>query len=265
MMRDLAALWFSTDTCRLAITDSKRDCDAPSVARSALTVSSAVSMLSITTWIAATSAVLSISARPAPVLSVPATDVMVASDVRSMVVMSMVSSAVVLAPTWNCMAPASTPSTCLPLNVVAPSTRCTSLASSPNSLSSESLSLAELVALADCTASSRMRCSASATLPSDPSLVCAIEMPSLALRTAAFMPRTWAFMRSAIARPAASSLAEFTRRPDESRCIDVAREPCDVFRLRCAFSEAMFVLIVWGMWATPGGVAGSASQALGPL
>ncbi|MDH4393156.1 MAG: hypothetical protein QE285_17260 [Aquabacterium sp.] len=33
--------------------------------------------------------------------------------------------------------------------------------------------------------------------------------------------------------------------------MDVARDPCDVFRLRCAFSEAMFVLIVCGMWATP--------------
>ena len=33
------------------------------------------------------------------------------------------------------------------------------------------------------------------------------EMASLALRMATFMPRTWVFMRSAMARPAASSLA----------------------------------------------------------
>ena len=46
-----------------------------------------------------------------------------------------------------------------------------------------SASLALLVALADCTASSRMRCSMSPILPSALSAVCAIEMPSLALRT----------------------------------------------------------------------------------
>ncbi len=74
-------------------------------------------------------------------------------------------------------------------------------------------------------------------------------MPSLALRAATFRPRTWVFMRSAMARPAASSLALLTRRPDESRCIDVASEPCDAFRLRCAVSELMLVLIVWGMSA----------------
>jgi hypothetical protein len=54
-------------------------------------------------------------------------------------------------------------------------------------------------------------------------------------------------MRSAIARPAASSLAELTRRPEDSRSIDVASELCDVFRLRWAFSEATLVLIVCGM------------------
>ena len=61
------------------------------------------------------------------------------------------------------------------------------------------------------------------------------------------MPRTWVFMRSAIARPAASSLAELTRKPEDRRCMDVAREVCDKFRFRCAFSETMLVLIVWGM------------------
>ncbi len=29
--------------------------------------------------------------------------------------------------------------------------------------------------------------------------------------------------------------------------MEVASEPCDMLRLRCAFSEAMFVLIVNGM------------------
>ena len=66
-------------------------------------------------------------------------------------------------------------------------------------------------------------------------------------------------------RPWPSSRAS----PDESRCIDVAREPCDVFRLRCAFSDAMFVLIVWGMWEhswwyqEPAGIGAQAGS--GPL
>src|SRR6185312_9346863 len=34
---------------------------------------------------------------------------------------------------------------------------------------------------------------------------------------------------------------------EDSRCMDVASEPCDELRLRCAFSEAMLVLIVNGM------------------
>jgi hypothetical protein len=104
-----------------------------------------------------------------------------------------------------------------------------------------------LVALADWTASSRMRCSMSPTLPSAPSAVCDREIASLALRTATFMPRTWAFMRSAIARPAASSLALLTRRPEDRRCIEVARADCEVVRLRCALSETTLVLMVWGM------------------
>ena len=142
--------------------------------------------------------------------------------------------------------PALLPSTFLPLKVVPPSTRCISLASSPNSLSIESLSLLELVALAACTASSRMRCSESDTLPKAPSAVCDSEMPSLALRAATFMPRTWAVMRSAMARPAASSLAELTRRPDDKRCIELASALCDVLTLRCAFNEMMLVLMVCG-------------------
>jgi len=67
-------------------------------------------------------------------------------------------------------------------------------------------------------------------------------MPSLALRIATFMPRTWAFMRSAIARPAASSLALLTRRPEDSRCMAVASEFWVPDKLRCEFIEMMLVL-----------------------
>ena len=141
----------------------------------------------------------------------------------------------------------------MPLNVVPPSTRVISCWSWPNSLSSESLSDELFVALRACTASSRMRCSAFVTCARAPSAVWAIEMPSLALRTATFMPRTWAFMRSAMARPAASSLAEFTRRPEDSRCMDVASEPCDALRLRCALIDWMLVLIERVTLITPCG------------
>src|SRR5690606_31502328 len=57
-------------------------------------------------------------------------------------------------------------------------------------------------------------------------------------------PLTWVFMRSAIARPAASSLALLTRRPDDRRCMVVLRDWPDSARLRCALIEAMLVLIV---------------------
>ncbi len=77
---------------------------------------------------------------------------------------------------------------------------------------------------------------------------------------ATFMPRTCEFMRSAIDRPAASSLDELMRRPEDRRCIDVASEACEPDRLRWASIEAMLVLIERVMF-TPGetksgGIAG---------
>src|SRR5574337_1932339 len=63
-------------------------------------------------------------------------------------------------------------------------------------------------------------------------------------------------MRSAIARPAASSLAELTRRPEDRRAKDVFSEPCEPSRARWAFIDARFVLMVWGMAHTPIGSHG---------
>src|SRR5690606_9352136 len=83
--------------------------------------------------------------------------------------------------------------------------------------------------------------------PRAPSAVWASEIPSLALRIATFMPRTWVFMRSAIARPAASSLALLTRRPEDRRCTAVASELLLVCRLRWALSDIRLVLITWGI------------------
>ena len=92
-----------------------------------------------------------------------------------------------------------------------------------------------------------MRWKMSPTLPSEPSPVCAIEMASLALRMATFMPRACELMRSAMARPAESSLALLMRMPEDRRCIEVAREPWLELRLRCAFSETKLVLMVEGI------------------
>jgi len=69
-------------------------------------------------------------------------------------------------------------------------------------------------------------------------------MPSLALRAATVRPLIWVFMRSEMAKPAASSLALFTRRPEDRRCMEVASEPAERPRLRWAFIEAMLVLIL---------------------
>ena len=101
-----------------------------------------------------------------------------------------------------------------------------------------------LVPLAACTASSRMRWKMSLVLPNAPSATWASEIASLALRMATFMPRTWVFMRSAMARPAASSRAVLTRRPDDRRWIEVARSSWLVLRLRWAFSEIRLVLML---------------------
>jgi hypothetical protein len=47
-----------------------------------------------------------------------------------------------------------------------------------------------------------------------------------------------------MARPAASSLALLTRMPEDRRCMEVASELADACKLRWAFNEGMFVLIL---------------------
>src|SRR5256885_8737823 len=49
-------------------------------------------------------------------------------------------------------------------------------------------------------------------------------------------------MRSAMARPAASSFALLTRRPEDRRCMVVLSDDWDVLRLRWALSETRLVL-----------------------
>ena len=67
------------------------------------------------------------------------------------------------------------------------------------------------------------------------------------MRVAWFMPLICEFMRSEIARPAASSLALLMRRPDDRRWIEVFRDACEADRLRCEFRDATLVLITDAM------------------
>ena len=110
-----------------------------------------------------------------------------------------------LAPTWKVCGPAPAPTMAAPLKRVWVAIRVISAESCWYSVSRLERSPVPLVPFCACTASSRMRCSASVTVASAPSAVCASEMPSLALRIATLVPRICAFIRSAIARPAASS------------------------------------------------------------
>src|SRR5688500_1618053 len=65
-------------------------------------------------------------------------------------------------------------------------------------------------------ASSRIRPRMPCTSPKEPSAVWAMLMPSAALRSATEYERICDFMPSLIARPAASSAAELTRKPLDS-------------------------------------------------
>ena len=55
-------------------------------------------------------------------------------------------------------------------------------------------------------------------------------------------------MRSEMARPAASSFALLILKPEDKRSKEVLSELCELFRLRCADNEAMFELIICGIW-----------------
>ena len=153
-----------------------------------------------------------------------------------------------LAPTWKFCAVKVPSSSLMPLKAEVLATRSFSTNSAVASLVSETRSEALLVALADCTASSRIRCRLLEIWAKSPSAVCASEMPSLALRWAWLVPRICEVNRSEIARPAASSLALLMRRPDDSRAMDVASEFCETPSCRCAVSELTLVLIIEGMW-----------------
>ncbi len=83
------------------------------------------------------------------------------------------------------------------------------------------------------------------------SVVCASEMPSLALLTAWFRPLIWVVKRVEMARPAASSFALLMRMPEDRRSIAVDSLLCDLARLFWAFSELMLVLTLMTMGSVP--------------
>ncbi|CSB42417.1 Uncharacterised protein [Vibrio cholerae] len=67
-----------------------------------------------------------------------------------------------------------------------------------------------------------------------PSAVCAIEIPSLALRTATPKPRLCTFKRLEICRPAASSFALLILYPEDRRSIDDCCALVALVKYRCA-------------------------------
>ena len=105
------------------------------------------------------------------------------------------------------------------------------------------LSLAEYVPFEDCTVSSRMRWSMLLTSSSAPSAVCAIEMPSLALRMPWFIPRICAVIELLMARPAASSFAELMRLPVDKRSMAVESADCALAEALLARSDEMLLFI----------------------
>ena len=85
--------------------------------------------------------------------------------------------------------------------------------------------------------SSMMRVTMSPTTASAASAIWLAEMVSPAWRISTAVSREVASMVMPVARPVASSRAEFTRRPEERRSTAEARPREFLSRLRCAFSE----------------------------
>ena len=99
-----------------------------------------------------------------------------------------------------------------------------------------------LCRLAAWTASSRTRCNMSVTSLLAFSTTSSKPRASLAFFAAIERPLTWDVMRSAMAKPAASSAALLILLPEESRSMACCRSlPLDA-KDRCALIEAMLVL-----------------------
>jgi hypothetical protein len=75
------------------------------------------------------------------------------------------------------------------------------------------------------------------------SAVCAIEMPSLAFLIATVIPLICEVILSLIDKPAASSFAELTLRPDDNLSIEVVSDILVLLNNLWLVNDAMFVLI----------------------
>ena len=94
-----------------------------------------------------------------------------------------------------------------------------------------------------CTANSRMRCNIAVCCDIAPSAVCSKLIASLPFLAAMFRPRICEVIVSAMANPAASSLALLMREPVESCCIAEDRLRAFICSAFCANSEFILVLI----------------------
>ena len=87
------------------------------------------------------------------------------------------------------------------------------------------------------------------TSVSAPSAVWTSETPSIALRMPCVMPRICAVMELLIASPAASSLAELIRWPEDSRAMDWARSV--LARCVAAIARSAAPLVLMTVMVTP--------------
>ena len=124
--------------------------------------------------------------------------------------------------------------TWVPLYRVFAETREISSCSWLSSLFAKARSVADTVALADCTASSRILCSMPDTSTRAFSTVLTSAMPSLAFLVAMVRPRICEFIRSTIASPAASSAALLMRLPVDNRSMANSISSRDSVIARCA-------------------------------
>src|SRR5450631_2726063 len=96
-----------------------------------------------------------------------------------------------------------------------------------------------------------MLCRLAVKVVNAPPAVWASETASLALFTAWLVPLICVVKSVAIARPAASSAALLIFKPEDKRCSAWDNVDLDAVRLRCAFSESMFVFNVKGIVKAP--------------
>ncbi len=92
-----------------------------------------------------------------------------------------------------------------------------------------------------------MRCRILVTSCKAPSAVWTRDTPSFALRIAWSKPRICEVIRLEMARPAASSLAELTRWPEDKRSVARSRAFPEFINWRCEFKEATLVLMTKGI------------------